>query len=65
MEENKVTIDMALEVTADILRSIPVPVSLMQTIAVPISNAVKNLEECVTAMRNASKQEPEAVEDAE
>lgn len=59
--EQKITIDNALEMTANILKGISVPVSMTDQIAVPIMNAVRNLEQCVTAIRNANapNEEPE------
>lgn len=60
--ENKITIEKALEITADILRNISVPVGLTQQISVPVSNALRNLEECIAAIRadaEKPKEDPE------
>ena len=50
MEEKKYTIQEVLEITIRNLGSIQVPVGLMQTIGVPITQCIGNLRECVITL---------------
>ena len=53
MEENRMTIEQVLDVTVKLLNSIQVPVSLMESIGKPISQAVSNLGLCIAAIKQA------------
>lgn len=55
--ENRITVENALEFTAENLKKISVPVAMTEQIAVPIANAIRNLEECIRAIREAKPQE--------
>ena len=41
---NRITVENALEFTAENLKKISVPVAMTEQIAVPIANAIRNLE---------------------
>ena len=55
--ENRITVENALEFTAENLKKISVPVAMTEQIAVPIANAIRNLDECIRAIREAKVQE--------
>jgi hypothetical protein len=63
MEENRMTVREVLEITVRNLKSIAVPVELMETIGQAVLGSVRNIEACIEAMNGAGggeKHEPEA-----
>ena len=56
MEENRMTIQQVLEETVKLLNMIAVPVQMIESVGRPISNAVNNLDLCITAMKQADAQ---------
>ena len=55
--EEKMTVEKALEVTANLLREIKVPVGLMQDIGFPINAAIGNIEVCIDAIKQQGVKE--------
>lgn len=60
--EQTLTVEQVLNLTANDLRRINVPVELCESIGVPVANAIRNLQACVNALEIA-KAEQEAKED--
>jgi len=50
MNENKMPLKDALQLTIDRLYQINVPVELLEQIALPIKQAAMNLEQCIVAI---------------
>ena len=51
--EQKLTVEQVLSITTNILRSINVPVELVESIGIPVSNAIKNISLCINALEEA------------
>lgn len=51
--EQKLTVEQVLGITTNILRSINVPVELVESIGIPVSNAIKNISLCINALEEA------------
>ena len=60
--EQTLTVEQVLNLTANDLRRINVPVELCESIGVPVANAIRNLQACVNALEIA-KAEQEAKEE--
>lgn len=60
--EQTLTVEQVLNLTANDLRRINVPVELCESIGVPVANSIRNLQACVNALEIA-KAEQEAKED--
>ena len=64
--EERLTIKQVLIITLDMLRSIgTVPLEESEHIGVPISRAIRNLEECINAISEGEKRIAEATEQVE
>ena len=63
MEDRKLTINEVLEMTAGILEGIEVPMKHMETIGVPIANAIHNIRACIQAKNMAAAKPNEKAED--
>ena len=55
--QEKITVEQALEMTANLLMNIEVPISMLEKIAVPINTAVNNLKECIAAIRQENERQ--------
>lgn len=53
MEENRMTVREVLEITVRNLKSIAVPVELMETIGQAVLGSIRNIEACIEAMDGA------------
>jgi len=56
----QITVSQALMATVDILGSITVPVSQMESVAMPIHQAIGNIQACLEAMARADMERAEA-----
>ena len=67
-EQQKVTVDAALEMIQKRLGNILVPVELTEQIVMPLYSAKKDLQACIDALRNPAipeAEEKQAVEEAD
>ena len=62
MDEDKMTIPQALEMTKNLLGNIMVPRYLNEVIGVPIDHAICNIQLCIDAYHAAETQKQEAVQ---
>lgn len=61
--EQKYTIEEVLKATAQMLNSLSIPVSFIESLGVPIAKAVNNLEQCIIAINMDREEKTEGVED--
>lgn len=60
MEENTMTLEDVIRITANNLRGIQIPVELSESIGIPILRSIGNLQMCLDAMeKKEEKQEQE------
>lgn len=59
------TVAEVLQITVDLLGSIPVPRNLNQSIGIPIDNAIGNLNACIEAITKREEDETDGNPDAE
>ena len=55
MEQESMSVEKVLEATARILNDIQVPVSMVETIGIPLCAAAGNLKACLDAIRSAEE----------
>ena len=61
MEEKKITVVEAMDITINMLKSIRLPVELSDSVGTTICASIKNLTSCVAVMKNEiNKKEVEA-----
>ena len=55
MEENTMTLEDVIRITANNLRKIQIPVELIDSIGIPIRRNIENLQMCLDAMEKKEK----------
>jgi len=61
--ENPITVEQAIEMTAELLEKISIPMKHINDIGMPVAEAINNLRQCLTAIENARQADENAAQD--
>lgn len=63
MEENTMTLEDVIRITANNLRQIQIPVELSESIGIPILRSIGNLQMCLDAMEKKEEKQEEPADE--
>ena len=65
MEQEQMTIEKVIRMVVQDLEAISIPMSMIETVGMPLGRSIRNLKVCISAIEQGKQQETEEVKEDE